>query len=43
MRKALPKFLLGAYTIFVIIIEGIYLLVAWAAIKLGWVPKKKER
>ena len=43
MRKALPKLMLAAYTIIVIIFEGAYLLIAWAAIKLGWVPKKKER
>lgn len=43
MRKALPKLLLAAYTIFVIVFEGIYLLLAWTAIKLGWVPKKKAK
>jgi len=43
MRKALSKLALAAYTIGVIVVEGIYLLLAWAAIKLGWAPKKKER
>ena len=43
MRKCMSKILLAAYTILVIFVEGIYLLLAWSAIKLGWVPKKKER
>ena len=43
MRKILSKTLLAAYTILVILFEGVYLLLAWAAIKLGWEPKRRER
>lgn len=40
MRKVFSTFCLALYTLFVIVFEGVFLLVAYCALRLGWEPKK---
>ena len=41
MRNAISKLFLGLYTLFVILFEGMYLLAAWCAMRMGWEPRNK--
>ncbi len=42
MQRTWSKLLLAAYTFGVIVFEGIFLLLASCALKLGWTPRKTE-
>jgi glycosyltransferase involved in cell wall biosynthesis len=43
MKIMLSKLFLAGYTILVIAFEGIYLFIAWCALKCGWEPKKRNK